>query len=94
MIIKKTKTDLTILLEDEKNIFDIIQSEDLFRNDIYFYHSNVDGWQYFYDANRNKVVWLTDYGFNEIERMLKERKITLPYVENGEDYIGYEWNER
>lgn len=93
MKISKTETTLMIKLEDEKTIFDIITSDDLFWNDLSFYESGHDGWSYLYDQNRDKVIMLDDYGFDLLKELLDKRQIELTYVDNGEDYQGYEWNE-
>ena len=93
MKVIKTETTLIIKLEDEKTIYDIITAENLFWNDLTFYESNQDGWSYFYDANRNMVIMLDDYGFNLLKELLDKKEIELTYIENGEDYKCYEWNE-
>lgn len=92
MKIIKSKKHLLLKLEDEKTIYDIITSDNLIWNDINFYHSNMDGWQYFYDANRNQVICINDYGYNILEDLLQNGYSYAEYKENNEDYQDYEWN--
>ena len=92
MKIIKTKKHLLLKLENEKNYFDCIENDDLFWNDISFWHSNIDGWQFFYDANRNQVIMIDDYGYNIIDELLENGYCYAEYKENEEDYQDYEWN--
>jgi len=92
MKVIKTEKHLLLKLEDEKDYFDIITSDDLFWNDISFYHSNIDGWHFLYDANRNQVICIDDYGYNIINDLLENGYCYAEYKENGEDYQDYEWN--
>jgi hypothetical protein len=57
-----------------------------------FCHSNMDGWQFFYDANRNQVICIDDYGYNIIKDLLKNGYCYAEYKENDENYQDYEWN--
>ena len=36
---------------------------------------------------------LDDYGVDSLKELLDKGQIELTYVDNGEDYKGYEWNE-
>lgn len=93
MEVIKTEKHLLLKLEDEKTIYDIITSDDLMWNDICFYSSNWDGWNYFYDADKNQVICINDYGYNILHDLLKNGYCYAEYKENGEDYQDYEWNE-
>lgn len=94
MIIEKTENELTLILENEETVYDVVSSDDFFMADLQFYHSSVDGWQYIYDANRNKVCYVTDYGFDEFDTLLEHGQVTLTYKENDLELYGeYEWNE-
>ena len=93
MIISKTDKELTLELEDEKTLVDVVESDAFFMADLQFHHSSRDGWQFIFDANRNQLCYITDYGLDEIEKLLKEGKVTLEYKENDLDLYGdYEWN--
>jgi len=94
MIIEKTKTHLILKLEDEKDLSDIVNSDEFFMGDLQFHHSQQDGWQFIYDANRNQIVYITDYGYDEIINLLEKGKVELEYKENDlESYADYEWNK-
>ena len=93
MIVTKGKNTVTLKLENETDFESIVMSEDLFWADLSFYHSHWDGWQYLYDANRNIVFLLTDYGFDELSTLLKKKQITLEGRPNDDVYDEYEWNE-
>ena len=43
----------------------------------------MDGWQFFYDANRNQVIMIDDYGYNIINDLLENGYCYAEYKENG-----------
>jgi hypothetical protein len=90
MIIKKFNKTIHIKLESKEsnNIYNIIDNNDLFRNDLYVVGS--DSWLYLLDANRNEVCFLTDYGYNMLEEIAAGKNIILKYQYNDP---GYEFNE-
>lgn len=92
MKIIRTKKHLLLKLEKEKNYYDIIISKDLFWNDIYFYCSAIDGWQYFYDANIDQIISIDDYKYNIINDLLNNGYCYAQYKQNI-DYDEYEWNQ-
>jgi hypothetical protein len=89
MLIIKPSRSFT---EDE--FYDFIQGDDLFFKDLYYYHSCVDMWQFIYDANKNLVYIMDDYGYNLLSDLQKGKEIKVMGRENNEDYQGYEWNEK
>lgn len=93
MRVTKTEKTLILELENEKDIYDIIADENLSWNDLMFYESNMDGWRYLYDANRNQICIMNDYGYDEINELIEKKKIEIEYKDNDEDYSNYEWNK-
>jgi hypothetical protein len=91
-VVKKGKT-IKITLGDEKNIQQVINSEGLFWNDLYYYSSGEDGWDYLHDANTNTVYPLNDYGYDHIKTLLDKGSVTLKGVPNDDTYADYEWNK-
>ncbi len=86
---------MTISLDDgdSRKFIDVIQNDDLFWEDIYFHHSSIDGWWYFYDANINKVMSLNDYGFDHIAELMEGKSVFLPYIDNDIEFAEFEWND-
>jgi len=72
---------------------DLIMGDDLFWNDLEYYHSGVDAWQYIYDANRDLLYPMDDYGYDLFCDLMKGDEIKVMGRENNSDYEGYEWRD-
>lgn len=83
---------LKIEPEGERTFYDIAMSDDLFWKDLSLYHSCMDGWTYLYDANRNLVYPMNDYGYDLIRDLIKGKSIEVMGKDNDSDYSDYEWN--
>lgn len=92
MIVRKTNNSIILELENEKSFYELIETDALFWNDLYFYHSSQDGWQYLYDANQDKVYPIDDYQFNRFNDLLSEGHTEIKSVPNDDTYSDYEWN--
>ena len=96
MLLTKEEDTLTIKLEDEdkgKTAYDIITDDEFFWKDLTFCSSNVDGWEFLFDANRNLVFRMNDYGWDWFTDLIRDREITLYGMPNDENFEGYEWTE-
>ncbi len=96
MFVEKKENGLYLELEpeDSRDYMDVIGSDDLFWNDLYFYHSQEDGWQYLYDVNTGKVIPIDDYGINRLDNLIKDGNVLMPYSTlDHEDFKDYEWNQ-
>lgn len=55
----------------EKSFYDIATSDDLFWDDLSLFVSNMDGWMYLYDSNKDNLYCMTDYGYDHIADLIK-----------------------
>ena len=97
MKITKQNNKLTLIKEkgEKLNLIDFITGDDLFNNDLTYYHSYQDEWQYLYDANRNLVFTLDNYGWNAFDDLITNGTVTLDGAENTNELYGdYEWNSK
>ena len=84
MKIRKFANTLHLKLETPGESFFEPKDDALFWNDLYIETS--DAWLYLYDASRNRVCFLNDYGYNILDELKTGQMIVLQYHENDPDY--------
>lgn len=88
--IESNDNKLTIELEGKFNLLEFVEA--LNNDNLQFYHSMWDGWQYIYDIKRDLVFRLDDhYGYSEINNLKAYGSIVLDGFPNDDDYTDYEW---
>ena len=94
MKVRKFKHTLHLKLEkDEDTIKQFLHASELFNNDLIVYLSQVDGWIYLYDANRDAVYRMNGYYHSFIHDLLSGKLVIADARPNDETYADYEWNE-
>lgn len=85
---------LHLQLTYENSFFEAIQGDEFFFENLYYYYSHQDGWQYIYDASTNLVYHLDSYHYNLIDKLLNGKTIILQPHKNDKTYEDYEWNKK
>ena len=96
MKVEKFDNKLKLIVEDAddgKTWYDLVYEDAMEMNDITYYMSSMDLWQYLYDANRGLVFALDGYGWNKLNEFLDGNDIEREGIPNDEGYEGMEWNE-
>lgn len=91
--ITKEEKGLKIAPDNPMSIEEWLNEDEFFWNDLSFHHSNQDGWYYYYDANRDLVFPINDYGYDLFQDMLNGNTVEIEGRENDETYADYEWNQ-
>lgn len=84
MTVKKFKNTLHLKLDDINESIYEPNNDELFWNDIYIEFS--DGWTFLHDANKDKVCFVNDYGYNLFDDLKTGKTVIFHYRENDPEY--------
>lgn len=85
MKIQKFKNgNINLKCTDERDVYEIMMSDDLEWSDLTIFTSTEDGWMYMYDANQDNLYSMNDYGYDNIRELLNGRTVKMVPMEMDE----------